>query len=190
MTTNCGSFTPVARETAVAAGIPMSVTAAAAMAVAQVRLAMGIWELASAQRMTVARDPHVPGPGLMRPMPKKVAMRVAQSGARDFAAVLGEEPVTFLSISVLVGDVLAHGSLAVGDWRGDHVSTAGPLAQVDLTAMVTAEREVGIGGLDGLFADRTAESYRAFGGHMRLRKSKVKLKKLKPLQRVGLTFAI
>ncbi len=36
--------------------------------------------------MTVATDPQVPGPGWRRPAPKKVAMRVAQSGAR------GESP--------------------------------------------------------------------------------------------------
>ncbi len=57
------------------------------MMVAQVRLATGIRELASAQRMTVATEPQVPGPGLRRPMPKKVATRVAQSGAFGVAAI-------------------------------------------------------------------------------------------------------
>src|SRR5271170_4104005 len=80
MTTNCGSFNPEDRATSVAAGIPISVTTAAATIVAQVRLAAGIPELANANNMTVANDPQVPGPGLRRPAPKKVATSVAQIG--------------------------------------------------------------------------------------------------------------
>src|SRR5208283_675622 len=94
ITTNCGSFNPEARATRVAAGIPMRVTSAAARMVAVVRLAIGIWELANAHRITVANDPQVPGPGLRRPAPKKVATRVDQSGAggRDAAATAGGTP--------------------------------------------------------------------------------------------------
>ena len=80
MTTNCGSFEAEARATAVAAGIPMRVTAATAMIVAQVRLAAGICELARAHTITVASDPQVPGPGFRRPVPKKVATNVAHRG--------------------------------------------------------------------------------------------------------------
>jgi len=65
----------------VAAGIPISVTAAAAATVAQVRLAAGMRELANAHTMTVANDPQVPGPGLRRPAPKNVATSVAHKGA-------------------------------------------------------------------------------------------------------------
>lgn len=83
MTTNCGSFEAEARATTVAAGIPMRVTAAAAMIVAQVRLAAGICELAKAHTIKVASDPHVPGPGFRRPAPNKVATSVAQRGALD-----------------------------------------------------------------------------------------------------------
>jgi hypothetical protein len=43
-------FSPEARATRVAAGIPIRVTAAAAAIVAQVRLAMGMWELANPTR--------------------------------------------------------------------------------------------------------------------------------------------
>src|ERR1035437_8222020 len=82
MTTNCGSFKPEERATRVAAGIPMRVTAAAAMMVAQTRSATGIRKLANAHRITVANDPQVPGPGLRRPAPKNVAVSVAHSGAR------------------------------------------------------------------------------------------------------------
>ena len=59
------------------------VTTAAATIVAHVRLVTGVCELASDHTITVATDPHVPGPGLRRPAPKKVATRVAHSGARD-----------------------------------------------------------------------------------------------------------
>src|SRR5208283_1695262 len=81
MTTNCGSFRPEDRATRVAAGIPMRVTAAAAMMVAQTRSATGIRGLANAHKITVANEAQVPGPGLRRPTPKKVATSVAQSGA-------------------------------------------------------------------------------------------------------------
>jgi hypothetical protein len=93
-TTNCGSFKPEERATSVAAGIPMRVTAAAAIMVAQARFATGIWELANAHTKTVANEPHVPGPGLRRPVPKKVATSVAQTGApgRDAPATAGGTP--------------------------------------------------------------------------------------------------
>ena len=60
----------------------MRVTTAAATIVAQVRLAAGMRELTSAHTITVASDPQVPGPGLRRPAPKKVATSLAHSGAR------------------------------------------------------------------------------------------------------------
>src|SRR5260370_26948171 len=89
MRTNCGSFKPEERATGVAAGIPMTVTDPAAMIVAQVRLTAGIRELANAHTIIVANDPHVPGPGLRRPAPKKVATRVAHSGALPLADASG-----------------------------------------------------------------------------------------------------
>jgi hypothetical protein len=94
MTTNCGSLKLEERATRVAAGIPMRVTAAAAIMVAQVRFATGIRELANAHTRTVANDPHVPGPGLRRPVPKKVATSLAHSGAagRDAPVTAGGTP--------------------------------------------------------------------------------------------------
>jgi hypothetical protein len=64
------------------------------MIVAQARLATGMRELANAHTITVANDPHVPGPGLRRPAPKKVAVSVAHSGARgrDAPATAGGTP--------------------------------------------------------------------------------------------------
>src|SRR5207302_9646409 len=94
ITTNGGSFKPEERATSVAAGIPMRVTAAAAMKVAQVRLAGGMRKLTNPHTIIVANDPHVPGPGLRRPAPKKVATSVAQSGeaGRYASATAGGTP--------------------------------------------------------------------------------------------------
>src|SRR5208282_3977310 len=90
MTTNCGSFRPEDRATSVAAGIPMRVAAAAATMVAEVRLVSGIRELANAHSTAVANDAQVPGPGLRRPAPKKVATSVAHNAAwgRDAGATV------------------------------------------------------------------------------------------------------
>ncbi len=46
-------------------------------------------------------DPHVPGPGCSRPMPKKVAVRVAHSGARgrDAPATAGGTPALLSSFT-------------------------------------------------------------------------------------------
>jgi hypothetical protein len=68
-------------------------------------------------------------------------------------------------ISVLVGSVLADGVFDVGYGRRNHVSTARPFAQIDEAAAVAAEREVGIGGLGGLFADWTAMFQGTFAWH-------------------------
>ncbi len=72
----------VARETLVAAGIPMSVTTATATTVGQARESGGMRDAIRAQSKTVAKAAHVPGPGLIRPMPRKVATWVDQSGGR------------------------------------------------------------------------------------------------------------
>ena len=37
----------------------------------------------AAHSTTVTADPHVPGPGRIRPMPSNVAMAVAHNGARE-----------------------------------------------------------------------------------------------------------
>jgi len=81
----------------------MRVTAPAATIVAQVRLAAGIRELANAQIITVASDPQVPGPGLRRPAPKKVATRAAHSGAawRDAPATADGTPALRSGVALL-----------------------------------------------------------------------------------------
>jgi len=66
-----------------------------------VRLATGIRELANAQTITVANDPQVPGPGLRRPAPKKLATSVAQVGGRD-ATKAGGTPALRLEGAALM----------------------------------------------------------------------------------------
>src|ERR1700679_2372596 len=84
--------------------------------------------------------PHVPGPGLRRPAPKKVAIRVAQPGAVE---VLAAGSVWLFVI--VVGGTEIFG-VRIVHWRRDNVPSAGPLAQIDYTAAVAAERELRIGG--------------------------------------------
>src|ERR1035438_668859 len=80
MTTNCGSLRPDSRATMVAAGTPRmggggmprrrAITSAGGEGWAR--------HANAAQRRTVATEPQVPGPGLPKPAPKKVAMVHAQ----------------------------------------------------------------------------------------------------------------
>jgi hypothetical protein len=94
ITTNCGSLVADARATRVAAGIPISVTSTARTIATGVRSEVGSSCATAAQSTTVAADPHVPGPGRSRPIPKKVATSVAHSAARgrDAPATAGETP--------------------------------------------------------------------------------------------------
>src|SRR5262245_35495215 len=62
--------------------------------VAATREGAGIIELAAAHSSTVASEAHVPGPGFSRPIPRKVAIRSAQSGGREAAGA--EPPLFFL----------------------------------------------------------------------------------------------
>lgn len=89
ITTNCGSLRPEARETCVAAGIPISVTRMASAMTTGSRRFVGNAQAIAAQRRTVAADPQVPGPGCSCPMPKNVAVSVAQSGAGGFVFCAG-----------------------------------------------------------------------------------------------------
>ena len=89
MTTNCGSLRPLARATAVAAGIPMNTTRIAARIAAAASHETGIQRAMTHQSMTVAAEPQVPGPGFRRPTPKNVATSVAQSGAGGRTGVEG-----------------------------------------------------------------------------------------------------
>jgi len=90
MTTNCGSFSPEARATRVAAGIPIATASTARAVFVGTIHAAGRKREMAAQASIVKSDPQVPGPGFRRPAPKKVATSVAHSGAGvPFAAIWG-----------------------------------------------------------------------------------------------------
>jgi hypothetical protein len=70
------------------------------------------------------------------------------------------------SSSILVFKaILAHGFVGVGNGRRDYISAARPFAQVDQATAVAAKREVRIGGVRWLFADRAAEFDGSLTGH-------------------------
>ena len=119
--------------------------------------------LASANQIsTAASDPHVPGPPGRRPIPKNVAVSVAQTGARQLeTAFLGN------SVSVFIGCVgkplttrvfrdVRHG-------RRDDVLSAGPLAKIDHLAAFAAKREVLRRARDRLLANGTLQLDLRFG---------------------------
>ena len=66
-------------------------------------------------------DPQVPGPGLRRPAPKKVASSVAHRGALDPESELdlaaATKLVDELSFSFLIRTILTYGFFGVGDGR-------------------------------------------------------------------------
>ena len=82
ITTNCGSLTPEALATWVAAGIPINVTSRARAIATGVRDVAGSADAKAVQSTTAAAEPQVPGPGCRRPTPKNVAISFAQRGPR------------------------------------------------------------------------------------------------------------
>jgi len=70
--------------------------------------------------------------------------------------------------AVLIGAVFADRFFGVGDRGRNHVGAAGPLAEIDKATALAAEREVGVGGLYRLLADRAAEFDGAFARHSRI----------------------
>jgi hypothetical protein len=117
---------------------------------------------------TAAADPQVPGPGLNRPAPKKVAMTVAQGGAAASERLGGVSMISLLAISVFISAVtgtLYFAVVRILHWRRDDVLSAGPFAQINQSASFAAEREVLNGLLHGLPADRTFQLDRGFARH-------------------------
>ena len=58
--------------------------------------------------------------------------------------------------------------VGVGDRRRNHISSAGPLAEIDQAAAVAAKREVRVSGLCRLLADWAAEFDGALARHKRI----------------------
>src|SRR5215469_2507594 len=90
MTTKPGSWRPLSRAAIVAEGMPRAVARTMPITRAM-RSAMGAgWksQAKAAQRRTAAMEPQVPGPGLSRPAPKKVATVQAHGVRRVMGAAV------------------------------------------------------------------------------------------------------
>src|SRR5271169_116741 len=138
ITTCRGSFSPQRRASRVAAGIPMAVTTTISRTATGMRASAGMCDARSHHSRTVASDPQEPGADRRRPAPKKVATRLAHLGA-GFDGLAA----SLWLCEGLIGVVGIVG-LWVAQRRGDDVRTTRPLAEVDQTASVAAERELGI----------------------------------------------
>src|SRR5512146_1651775 len=119
MTTKPGSLRPLARATLVEAGMPMPVTSAAATAAAGACQLEATAGASRRQRATVATEAQVPGPGLRRPVPKKVAASHAQRGAGVAGATAAADSGA-LSIFLFGGTV----GLGRSRWRDGVVGVA------------------------------------------------------------------
>src|SRR5580698_1478742 len=166
MTTHWGSWPPLSRSTTDAAGMPKMRVRKTPMRRATKRTRGLGWasHANAAQRRTAATEPQVPGPGLMKPTPKKVAM----AHQRRFA------PFWFWSGALEVPSMLI-GTVAVGaeapeifenfrveDGRADFVDAHGPFAEIDFAAAVAAEWEVFVADADDHCAGWTVEEFGGF----------------------------
>ena len=120
-------------------------------------------------------EPQVPGPGLPRPAPKKVATVHAQKvfcpdrneqegaagqpprAAAACALAICSAAALELSITFVAFEVFQQVGI---EYRGaDLVDAHGPFAEVDATAAITAEGEILVGGLHQLLAGGTVERF-------------------------------
>jgi hypothetical protein len=106
-------------------------------------------------------EPQVPGPGLMKPTPKKVAM-----AHQRFVGFSTKEPG---ERSLLIGTVAVGAEAAeifenfrVEDGRTDFVDAHGPFAEVDFATAVAAEWEVFVADADDHCAGRAVEEFGGF----------------------------
>ena len=60
------------------------------------------------QTRIAARDPHVPGPGCIRPAPKKVATKRAHVGAGDCVAMTRPSVASDASLFVVDSGMIPH----------------------------------------------------------------------------------
>ena len=174
MTTNDGSLTPVWRLTRVAAGIPATMTSTARRMTTATCHWTGMPRLIAHQTTTVNAEAQLPGPGRSLPVPKNVAVSHAQRGACErepasgSVAALGVELIRVSSPGITIWRIIQTGIFWIGNRSGDDVSAAGPLAEIDQTTPLAAEREVGIGAQYQLFAGRATKADCAFARHTTL----------------------
>src|ERR1035437_1905024 len=144
MTTNWGSLRPDSRATMVAAGMPSRRGRTIPASSSRTRICGAGWmpQATPAQMSTAATEPQVPGPGLPRPAPKKVATVQAQRVLPAAGRELGASVVMGISVAATAQASQVFEDFGVQDRRADLVDAHGPLAKVDLAAAVRAEREV------------------------------------------------
>ena len=137
ITTNCGSFALAARATTVAAGMPSKTAARARASAAPPRLPGAIEAATPYQSATVTADAQVPGPGPSRPTPKKVAIRLAQTGG----GATEEESVARSGLVSVIARLRAGRFVRarVLDRRRDYVSPRSPPPQIEQSAAFAAE---------------------------------------------------
>jgi len=165
MTTNCGSLRPELRATRVAAGMPRATASAARATLTGMIHGPGRARDPTSQTSTVASDPHVPGPGLIRPAPKNVATSVAQRGARgrvvtssgpELGAGVLDSLVLFVIRMAGVGRWLEF-LVGIGQRGRDDVVAPGPFTQINRTATLAAKGELGIRTFHRIPADRATQ---------------------------------
>ena len=128
----------------------------------------GIHLASTNQASAAPADPHVPGPGINRPAPKKVATTVAQRGA---VASARRSDISVGSLAVIsffisgVAKILYFCVVGILHWRRDNVLSAGPLAQINQPATFAAEREVFSSLRHRLSANRTLQLDLGFARH-------------------------
>ena len=115
-------------------------------------------------------EAQVPGPGRKRPMPKKVEIAVAQSGAEDLGAIkiAGGLPArsSFFIGAVQIGRQFVFGRILQ---RGrDHICTAGPFSEIDQAAALAAEWKIGAPALNRLFANGATQIESALASHRKI----------------------
>ena len=130
--------------------------------VVQVRASGGMYHAAIAQRITVASEAQVPGPGFSRPMPRKVATRFVQRGASEGKSTSGV-------VELVIRVVIFHWDIGceIGDifGRWNYIRSARPFAQIDSSATVATKREVRRVALYRLLAHRAKQARRPFLWH-------------------------
>ena len=141
ITTCPGSSFPVSRSTIELAEMPIKVTATAAPRVVSANPKMLRWVARAAKNHSAvaAREAHVPGPGWMRPMPKKVAV-VQAHVVLPPPLLIGVVLIILVGAALCIFDPFKH--FGIEHWRGNFVCSARPFAQIDLLAAVAAEGKV------------------------------------------------
>src|ERR1017187_4096561 len=171
MTTKPGSWRPLSWAAMVAAGMPR--ITARAMAASRTRSKVcGAGcrpQATAAQSRRAATEPQVPGPGLPRPAPKKVATVQAQKVLRAVPATTVEAGLLVIGVSSAAAEVAEiFEDFWVQNRRADLVDAHGPFAKVDFAAAVRAEREVLVFQTDQHAAGGTAKEFYGFflGSHL------------------------